>query len=165
MKDPEEAKSDADNDNGGGFSNLFAMPDYQQETVANWLANYPPPYNSSRYNTTGSRAFPDVSANGKQFATYVADKLYSFTGTSAAAPTFASMIVLINGERIKAGKKPIGFLNPILYAHPEIFNDITVGNNAGCGTPGFSATPGWDPVTGLGTPDFPKLREVLLSQP
>lgn len=44
----------------------------------------------------------------------------------------------------------MGFVNPALYSHPEILNDITNGTNPGCGTPGFSAVPGWDPVTGLG---------------
>jgi hypothetical protein len=36
----------------------------------------------------------------------------------------------------------------VLYAHPEILNDITAGGNQGCGTPGFTAVEGWDPVTG-----------------
>jgi hypothetical protein len=49
----------------------------------------------------------------------------------------------------------VGFLNPILYANPEIFNDITDGNNLVCnGAPAFYCTKGWDPVTGLGTPNL-----------
>jgi tripeptidyl-peptidase I len=36
------------------------------------------------------------------------------------------------------------------YAHPEVFNDITEGSNPGCGYTGFTASEGWDPVTGLG---------------
>jgi len=59
----------------------------------------------------------------------------------------------------------VGFVNPVLYAHPEMFNDITLGDNPGCGTNGFEAVPGWDPVTGLGTPNFPKMLEVFLSLP
>jgi len=47
-----------------------------------------------------------------------------------------------------------------LYANPSALNDITIGGNQGCGTPGFSSAPGWDPVTGLGTPSFPKLLSV-----
>lgn len=46
-------------------------------------------------------------------------------GTSAAAPLFAAMISRINDERILAGKKPIGFLNQILYQHPEVFTDVS----------------------------------------
>jgi tripeptidyl-peptidase-1 len=57
----------------------------------------------------------------------------------------------------------VGFLNPVLYANPNALNDITSGNNPGCGTQGFSAVNGWDPITGLGTPNFQKLVDVYLS--
>jgi tripeptidyl-peptidase I len=57
---------------------------------------------------------------------------------------------LINEKRIAAGKGPVGFINPVLYENPGALNDITTGKNPGCGTNGFSAVPGWDPVTGLG---------------
>lgn len=40
------------------------------------------------------------------------------------------------------GKGPVGFVNPVLYSHPEVLNDITNGTNAGCGTYGFSALEG-----------------------
>lgn len=68
-------------------------------------------------------------------------------------------------ERVAAGKGPLGFINPVLYRHPEVLNDITNGTNPGCGTEGFSAAEGWDPVTGLGTPNYPKLLELFLSLP
>ena len=45
------------------------------------------------------------------------------------------------------------------------FNDITTGSNPGCNTEGFYAEPGWDPVTGVGTPDFTKLVELWLQLP
>lgn len=90
---------------------------------------------------------------------------YGVGGTSASAPIFAGIVTLLNEARIAAGKGPLGFLNPTLYANPDAFNDITIGSNPGCGTGGFNATPGWDPVTGLGTPNFPKLKEVFLSLP
>lgn len=49
----------------GGFSNVFAMPKYQETAVKNYLTKYPPPYSPELYNTSGtSRAFPDLSANG-----------------------------------------------------------------------------------------------------
>lgn len=66
---------------------------------------------------------------------------------------------------MQRGKGPVGFLNPVFYAHPEAFNDITEGGNPGCGTEGFAAQPGWDPVTGLGTPKYEKLREIFLGLP
>jgi tripeptidyl-peptidase-1 len=79
--------------------------------------------------------------------------------------TRGGIVTLLNEARIAAKKGPIGFLNPTFYAHPEAFNDITVGGNPGCGTDGFKAEPGWDPVTGLGTPNYQKLLEVFLSLP
>lgn len=45
---------------------------------------------------------------------------------------------------------------------PEVFNDIVNGSNPNCGSSGFSAVKGWDPVTGLGTPKYPKLLELFL---
>jgi tripeptidyl-peptidase-1 len=76
---------------------------------------------------------------------------------------FAGLITSINSFRLNAGKKPVGFINPVLYQHQEIYNDITTGNNPGCNTAGFSAVKGRDPVTGLGTPDYSKLKEVFLN--
>lgn len=50
---------------GGGFSNVFAMPSYQKIAVETYLADYPPPYAPTVYNSSGtSRGFPDISANG-----------------------------------------------------------------------------------------------------
>jgi tripeptidyl-peptidase-1 len=92
-------------------------------------------------------------------------KTQGIGGTSASAPIFASIINLLNEERLAAGKGPIGFLNPIIYSHPEMFNDVTIGSNPGCGTQGFPAAPGWDPVTGVGTPNYTKMRDVFLSLP
>lgn len=151
---------------GGGFSNVFELPSYQADAVTGFLTNYTPPYNSSVYNNTGtSRAYPDISALSLKLATVWLGEALGVGGTSASTPLVAGIITLLNEERLAAGKKPIGFLNPTLYAHPEMFNDITVGSNPGCGTNGFSAVPGWDPVTGLGTPIYPKMREVFLSLP
>lgn len=44
-------------------------------------------------------------------------------------------------------------------------HDIVQGNNLGCGTNGFLTAPGWDPVTGLGTPDYPKMLKFFLNLP
>ena len=72
----------------------------------------------------------------------------SSLGTSCSSPTFGGIIGLINDARLSQGKSPVGFLNPLIYEHPEVFTDITAGNNPGCGTQGFQASKGWDPVTG-----------------
>ena len=69
---------------------------------------------------------------------------------------------LLNDLRIAAGKPVLGRLNPFLYQNPTAFNDITQGNNPGCGTSGFEAAKGWDPVTGLGTPDFSRMLKAAL---
>ena len=64
-------------------------------------------------------------------------------GTSAVAPLWAGLIALIN----QALGRKAGFVNPTLYANQSAFTDITSGNNGA-----FSAGPGWDPATGLGSP-------------
>jgi subtilase family serine protease len=58
-------------------------------------------------------------------------------GTSCSSPIFASAIGMLNAELIAAGKRPLGFLNPFIYANPQVFNDITTGSNPGCNTTGF----------------------------
>ncbi|KAM0485535.1 hypothetical protein ACHAPX_001523 [Trichoderma viride] len=151
---------------GGGFSNIFALPSYQTDAVAEYYASHDPGYNSSIYNNTQQvRGFPDLAVSSQNFITGLAGGFNAFSGTSAASPLFGAMITLINGERIKSGKGSVGFLNPVLYSHPEVFDDITEGVNYGCGTDGFPAVEGWDPITGLGTPNFAKLRDLLLSLP
>ncbi|KAH6642332.1 peptidase S8/S53 domain-containing protein [Boeremia exigua] len=146
---------------GGGFSSVFPRPAWQSKAVEKYLSKYAPKYGEAVFNSSG-RAYPDVSALGLKLATVWLNKTYGIGGTSASAPIFASIINLLNEERLEKGKGPIGFLNPIIYKHPEMFNDVTVGGNPGCGTEGFPASPGWDPVTGHGTPDYNKMRKVFL---
>ncbi|KIM96701.1 hypothetical protein OIDMADRAFT_94140, partial [Oidiodendron maius Zn] len=149
----------------GGFSNVFAIPEYQKSAVKEYMEKYAPDY-PGQYNNSGTvRGFPDIASNGAWFSIAVFGELSQVFGTSCAAPTIAALLALINGERIRAGKSSVGFVNPTLYAHPEVLNDITEGQNPGCGTDGFSAVPGWDPTTGLGTPNYPKMLELFLSLP
>jgi len=100
-------------------------------------------------------------------------------GTSAASPVVAGIIALLNDARLKSGKPALGFLNPFLYAIGyNALNDITGGGSVGCtgvngqtGAPipggsvipyaSWNATVGWDPVTGLGTPNFQKLLALV----
>lgn len=94
---------------------------------------------------------------------------------SVAAPIFASVVSLLNGARLSAGQPPLGFLNPFIYEVGfEGLTDIVLGGSSGClgidpisglKTPfvpfaSWNATEGWDPVTGYGTPNFPKLLEL-----
>jgi len=71
------------------------------------------------------------------------------------------VVSLLNDARIAAGLPSLGFLNPLLYGEGfKGLNDIVGGNNPGCGTDGFEAIKGWDPVTGLGTPNFGLLKDL-----
>ena len=151
---------------GGGFSNFFDLPDYQAQTVKDWFKSHPPTYDSDLYNSSQkARAFPDISANGTNFAFSVGAEWELTYGTSASAPVMASILTLINQERLKAGKSVVGFINPTAYAHPEVFNDITTGSNGGCGTDGWEAVAGWDPATGLGTPNYDRMLGLWMSLP
>ena len=76
------------------------------------------------------------------------------------------MISLINDALLAANRPSLGFLNPWLYSKGyKGLNDIVGGNNPGCETRGFTAVKGWDPVTGLGTPNFGLLKDLALSPP
>ncbi|MCJ1444634.1 MAG: hypothetical protein MMC23_005136 [Stictis urceolatum] len=168
---------------GGGFSNQFLMPDYQQKavqtyyqrTIATWFdslcygssfQSLLPQYGASRYNNSKVvRGFPDVSMNGQYYLISVDGDFHPVSGTSASAPVLGALITVLNGLRIKQGKKTLGFLNHIFYQNPGIVNDIVEGNNPGCGTKGFDAVPGWDPVTGLGTVDYERMKEVVMKLP
>lgn len=95
------------------------------------------------------------------------------SGTSASSPMLAGIVALLNDERFRAGKGPLGFINPLIYEYgPAAFNDIVNGVSTGCGFQSgeppylprmmWNCTAGWDPVTGMGTPDFEKLKEIVL---
>ncbi|PNS17151.1 hypothetical protein CAC42_7205 [Sphaceloma murrayae] len=165
---------------GGGFSNIYGREEqasWQVDAVnayfAKNLVDYP--YyesidnasfgeNGGIYNRIG-RGYPDVAGLGDKIAIVGNLRPLLIGGTSASAPLFASILVRINEDRIAQGKSAVGFVNPVVYAHPEAFNDVTTGSNPGCGTPGFLASTGWDPVSGLGSADFGRLREVFLGLP
>ena len=144
------------------------------------------PNHSVFEHTSLVQAFPDVSAQGDFFRIFLRGRPTLIGGTSASSPTFAAVVSLLNDARIASGLPPLGFLNPLLYGKGVGgLNDVTVGSNAGCGTPGFNVSPytivwsvyrtlmslclrakatqGWDPVTGLGTPNFGKLKDIVLS--
>lgn len=151
---------------GGGFSNVFPLPTYQSAAVKGWFANHPPPYTAAQFNNSqNTRGYPDISANGANYVVAVDGTFSLVYGTSASSPVVGSILTLINEARLTVGKSSLGFINPTLYANAYTLNDITKGGNRGCGTPGFQATTGWDPVTGLGTPNFPKLLAKFLSLP
>ncbi|KAI9462799.1 subtilisin-like protein [Lactarius psammicola] len=144
---------------GGGFSNYFPRPEYQDEAIVPFLRNLGNQYHGL-YTSLG-RGIPDISAQAFNFEVVRNMQFTHWSGTSCSAPTVAGIISLLNDYLISKGEDPLGFLNPWLYSKGFAgLNDITSGSNPGCNTNGFSATTGWDPVTGLGTPDFNKLKEI-----
>ncbi|KAH9973600.1 subtilisin-like protein [Lactifluus volemus] len=145
---------------GGGFSNYFPRPQYQESAVLSYLAHIGDQY-AGLFNPYG-RAYPDISAQALNFRIVFNGLVVGVKGTSCSTPTAAGIISLLNDVRISQCEPPLGFLNPLLYSSAsEGINAITSGSNPGCGTPGFSAVAGWNPVTGLGTPDFLRLKGIL----
>ncbi len=138
---------------GGGVSNVFPRPDYQRNSNV--------PVSPAKF---AGRGLPDVSANADDATGYLCklagiSKLVPIGGTSAVAPLWAGLVALINQ---KLGKGTLGFINPLLYLNPGAFHDITKGNNDIDGKlKVYTATPGWDPCTGLGTPDGSSIAKSL----
>jgi kumamolisin len=133
---------------GGGVSEFFALPSYQQ------TANVP-----KAPNGFAGRGVPDVAGDADPETGYnvlVDGQQTVIGGTSAVAPLWAGLLARIN----QSLKKNVGYLNPLLYTKnvEATLHDITVGNN---GT--YSAGPGWDACTGLGTPDGAALLAALSS--
>ncbi|KAJ5649639.1 uncharacterized protein N7484_003362 [Penicillium longicatenatum] len=173
------------NASSGGFSNFFERAWYQESAVEKYLTHVTKEAKEyySKYADFEGRGFPDVSAHSLYpwIAVVIEGEESLSGGTSAAAPIFAGIIGLLNDARLRAGKPALGFLNPFLYSEGyKALNDIVDGSSYGCtGTdpqsdeevsgalviPGahWNATKGWDPVTGLGTPDFEKLKKLVLS--
>ncbi|KAH8592563.1 peptidase S8/S53 domain-containing protein [Bisporella sp. PMI_857] len=153
---------------GGGFSNVFPAPNYQSRHIHQYLAQQKDHLSniSHLFNfSSTARAYPDVSVNAANYVITWHQSLLGVYGTSCSTPVFASIISKINEKRLGAGKSTAGFLNPVLYRNEWAFNDVIEGFNYGCGTEAFHAGEGWDPVTGLGTPDFEKLLEVYMKLP
>ena len=130
---------------GGGYSTVFAQPLYQSAITGQ----------------TG-RGVPDVAGDASPNTGYnvlVDGEQIVVGGTSAVAPLWAGLIALLNQQL----NKRLGFVNPALYALPEPnngFNDITQGNNGS-----YSAGPGWDATTGLGSPTGTTLATLLATPP
>lgn len=153
----------------GGFSDYFAMPDYQKKVVAPYLQQSGIP-DVAKYDVNISgRAFPDIAAQGTFFCVIPDGAGCGIAGTSCAAPAASGIIAALNDARLAAGKSSLGFLNPLLYslAGTDSFQDITSGSNSGCGlfSKGWPATEGWDAVTGLGTLNYGKLVNAVLQLP
>ncbi|KAH9168520.1 subtilisin-like protein [Lactarius sanguifluus] len=145
---------------GGGLSVYFPRPPYQNNAVPTFLWNLGDQYKG--FYNPGGRGVPDIALQANNFRIILNNEPWSADGTSCSTPTAAGIISLLNDFRISNGRAPLGFLNVWLYGVClEGLNDITSGSNPGCNTNGFSAVPGWDPVTGLGSLDFERLVAIL----
>lgn len=135
---------------GGGVSAVFTKPAYQNTVSVPPSAN--PPHKIGR-------GVPDVAAVADPVTGVVVMRIDGkhvepIGGTSAAAPLWAALIARLN-EGLKAR---CGFLNPLLYGSfsSGVLRDITTGNNGA-----YPAGPGWDPCTGLGSPNGDQLFRAL----
>merc|ERR1711918_171242 len=118
---------------------------------------------------TGGRGYPDVAMAGFDYEVVIGGSIYGVSGTSASSPVVSGMASVVNGQLAAAGKSPIGFINPTIYAAGvSSFNDITSGDNKATAstvvcTQGFDAITGWDPVTGMGSVDYEKFKSLFVS--
>jgi kumamolisin len=125
---------------GGGISALFPVPSYQSGVRLPTAAG----------GGKAGRGVPDVAGDADPDTGYrvvVDGQKQVIGGTSAVAPLWAGLFALINAK----APKPVGQPHATLYAHPQAFRDTTSGNNEDNGV-GYSAGPGWDACTGLGSP-------------
>jgi kumamolisin len=125
---------------GGGYSSKFARPQWQARVVQE-----------------ERRGVPDVAANADPETGYkilVDGRDLVIGGTSAAAPLWAGLVVLLNQKM----NRSLGFINPMLYSSERAgaFREITMGNNGA-----FSAAYGWNPCAGLGSPMGNALVQAL----
>jgi subtilase family serine protease len=141
---------------GGGFSHLYAAPAYQDGVPG----------------ISAARGVPDVSAAGVGNIpfTFTSDGetyIISLFGTSGSTPLWGGLVALAD----QYARHDLGFINPALYsiarspAYDQAFHDVTTGGNTitiGSVTiTGYQAGPGWDPVTGLGSPNAHVLIPLL----
>ncbi len=137
---------------GGGVSQYFKIPAYQQQTLPASVLKQ----------LQGHRGIPDVSYNADAdtailvYLSFIPGYagFYRGGGTSEGAPQWAAIIAIAN----QLSGHELGFLNKFLYIlgrsslSGRLFHDISVGNNSFAGVSGYTATPGWDLASGWGTP-------------
>ncbi|MFZ0078833.1 MAG: protease pro-enzyme activation domain-containing protein [Trebonia sp.] len=140
---------------GGGVSDVFPLPSWQANVGVPTIAG----------GTSTGRGVPDVAGNADPVTGYlvvVDGKQQPIGGTSAVAPLWAGLIARL----AQATGKKFGLLQPLIYggvtagAAAQGFNDITQGNNGA-----YSAGPGWDATTGLGSPNGQALLTHLSDPP
>ncbi|HEV8193477.1 MAG TPA: S53 family peptidase [Ktedonobacterales bacterium] len=147
-------------DSGGGFSRFYAEPSYQQALPQ-----------AVQRQLDGRRGVPDVSSSADVNigpGVYVFGQLVVGNGTSAGSPLWSGLTAIAS----QMAGHPLGYISPALYqlassGHTTDFRDITTGDNSvnhgGVNVQGYPAVLGWDPVTGLGSPNAEKLLPDLIA--
>ncbi|HEV8461052.1 MAG TPA: S53 family peptidase [Gaiellaceae bacterium] len=160
---------------GGGFSHVFAKPAYQLTLPAGSTAigamRGVPDIGLQASAGTGALVYLTLPPDGNSGlicgASPCSTGWYDIGGTSLSCPQWAGLVAI--ADQINGGG--LGLINPALYriasdpAHyAQDFYDVTTGNNtADPSVPGYPATPGWDPITGLGTPNAARLLPDLVA--
>ncbi|GLY89463.1 S53 family peptidase [Actinoallomurus iriomotensis] len=144
---------------GGGFSHLFARPGYQDDVTGTNAGRAVPDVAADAAPSTGMALV--ISENGQEY------KILGASGTSASTPLWAALVALAD----QAAGQDLGFVNPAIYrigrsgVRDAAFHDMTMGNNtvtvSGKTINGYRARPGYDPVTGWGSPDARVLVPLL----
>ncbi len=142
----------------GGISDNFGIPGWQKGIDM-----------SSNHGSLTGRNVPDVALTGDNvFITYNNGGTATVGGTSCAAPLWAAFMALVNEQVASAGRAPIGFINPSIYAlaagtnYESYFHDPMTGDNFWSASPtNFPATAGYDLCTGWGTPNGTNLINAL----
>lgn len=164
-------KQVAEISSGGGFSNFAPRPPYQTAVVAQYLQKYSKNLPPTKLFNSTNRGFPDVSALSHNYYIEYSGQATGVDGTSCASPVWAGIAALLNAHRLRNGRPIIGFANYLLYQIYNVtggaaFQDVTVGDNRcteeGCSCKyGFTAEPGWDAATGLGTPNVGRIVAAM----
>ncbi|MBM9504499.1 S53 family peptidase [Actinacidiphila acididurans] len=161
---------------GGGFSHIFGKPAYQSGALpagstAIGAMRGVPDIGLQASSATGALVYLSLPPDGQSGLicgkSPCSTGWYDIGGTSLSCPQWAGLVAI--ADQINGGG--LGQINPALYklaadpaAYAADFNDVTTGNNtADPSVPGYPATRGWDPVTGLGTPNAAKLLPALVS--
>jgi subtilase family serine protease len=162
-------------DGGGGYSSVFARPSYQATLPAGSTAistmRGVPDISLQASSATGMLVYvslpPDGNSGLNCAGTPCSTGWYDIGGTSLSCPQWAGLVAI--ADQLNGGG--LGLINPSLYkvaANPTQyaadFNDVTRGNNTtDPSVPGYNASTGWDPVTGLGTPNAALLLPDLVA--
>ena len=164
---------------GGGFAYAVPAGYYQATATQAYLSRTDIPFPPQSYGWSPSnRGIPDVVLYGAGASVLIYDQSgvpgivgSGHPGTSLSAPRFGALMLYLIDKSLQLTGQPLGFINPLLYQmqadNAALFNDITTGNNnctqggAPCPSGGWTAAPGWDAVTGLGSPNIGSMVTYL----